>query len=72
MLTPLLVLQIFAASSGFDLALRRGHYDLVLARGVPAPGLLARALGCVDCARPGVWLGVAALERLVSARRPPP
>ena len=37
-LTPLLVLQIFAASSGFDLALRRGHYDLVLSRGVRPPG----------------------------------
>ena len=69
-LTPLLVLQIFAASSGFNLALRRGHYDLVLARGVPAPGLLAAHW--VASIAPGIaiWLIVAVLEPLVSSAPP--
>jgi hypothetical protein len=32
-LRPLLLLQLFAAASGFAAAARRGHYDLLLARG---------------------------------------
>jgi hypothetical protein len=32
-LVPVLVLQSFAASSGFSLPARRGHYDLLLTRG---------------------------------------
>jgi hypothetical protein len=69
-LTPILVLQIFAASSGFDLALRRGFYDLVLARGVPAPALLVAHW--IASIAPGVaiWLAVAAIERMVSNTSP--
>ena len=69
-LTPLLVLQIFAASSGFGLALRRGFYDLVLARGVPAPELLAAHW--IASIAPGVtvWLVVALLEPFVSSAPP--
>ena len=69
-LTPVLVLHIFAASSGFGLAMRRGHYDLVLSRGVSVSGLMtAHWLGSVV---PGVaaWLGVALAERLFSVRDP--
>ena len=66
-LTPLLVLQIFAASSGFNLALRRGYYDLVLARGVPAPGLLAAHWAASIAPGIAIWLIVAALEPLVSS-----
>jgi hypothetical protein len=69
-LTPLLVLQIFAASSGFGLATRRGHYDLVLSRGVSLTGLmLSHWLASIA---PGVaaWLVVAALEPLVSTNAP--
>ena len=69
-LTPLLVLHIFAASSGFGLASRRGHYDLVLSRGVSVTGLmLAHWLASIA---PGVaaWLAVAALEPLVSTATP--
>lgn len=64
-LAPLLVLQIFAASSGFTPAARRGYYDVLLTRGISrmtvlcahwvasiAPGLLA-------------WGAVAATERLI-------
>lgn len=29
-LTPILLLQLFACSSGFDVPARRGHYDLLL------------------------------------------
>jgi hypothetical protein len=32
-LTPLLLLQLFATSSGFDVPARRGHYDLLLTHG---------------------------------------
>ena len=32
-LTPILLLQLFACASGFDVPARRGHYDLLLTRG---------------------------------------
>jgi hypothetical protein len=32
-LTPILLLQLFACSSGFDVPARRGHYDLLLTQG---------------------------------------
>jgi hypothetical protein len=32
-LTPILLLQMFACSSGFDVPARRGHYDLLFTRG---------------------------------------
>ena len=69
-LTPLLVLHIFAASSGFGLAMRRGHYDLVLTRGVSVIGLMtAHWLASIV---PGLtaWLAVAALEHVVSRGAP--
>jgi hypothetical protein len=53
-LAPIVMLQLFAAASGFRIAARRGHYDLLLTSGVPrwqvavthcvasvAPGLVA-------------------------------
>jgi hypothetical protein len=69
-LTPLLVLQIFAASSGFGHSLRRGYYDLLLARGVPAIGMLTAHW--VASIAPGVaaWLLVAGLEHVVSGAEP--
>jgi hypothetical protein len=63
-LTPLLVLQIFAASSGFGLAMRRGHYDLVLSRGVSTHQLMvAHWLASIA---PGLtaWLAVSVVELL--------
>jgi len=69
-LTPLLVLHIFAASSGFGLAMKRGHYDLVLTRGVSVIGLMtAHWLASII---PGLtaWLAVAALEHVVSGAEP--
>ena len=64
-LTPILLLQLFACSSGFDVPARRGHYDLLLmhagSRGVVALGHWA-ASAC-----PGIlcWLTLAAVCRIV-------
>lgn len=69
-LTPLLVFQIFAASSGFGLAMRRGHYDLLLSRGIGVTEvMLAHWLASIAPGA-GAWLAVAALERLVSTGQP--
>jgi hypothetical protein len=65
-LTPLLVLQIFAVSSGFRLALRRGHYDLVLSRGIPAPGVLCAHWMASVAPGAVAWLLVAVVEAVVS------
>jgi hypothetical protein len=64
-LTPLLVLQIFAASSGFGLATRRGHYDLVLSRGVGLAGLMTAHWIASIAPGAAAWLAVAAGERLL-------
>jgi len=69
-LTPILVLQIFAASSGFGLALRRGHYDLVLSRGVGVTGVMTAHWLASIAPGLGAWLTVAFLERLLSAAAP--
>src|SRR5688500_7539608 len=63
--TPLLVLQIFAASSRFGPAVRRGHYGLVLVRGIGVAGLMTAHWLASIAAGLGAWLAVAALERLV-------
>jgi len=34
-LTPVLLLQLFSASSGFQIPARRGYYDLLLTSGTP-------------------------------------
>jgi hypothetical protein len=69
-LTPLLVLQIFASSSGFGLAMRRGHYDLVLSRGIGVPGLMTAHWLASIAPGLGAWLAVALLERLVASGGP--
>jgi len=69
-LTPLLVLQIFAASSGFGLAMRRGHYDLVLTRGVSVTGLMGAHWLASILPGLGAWLAVAVIERLASHTQP--
>lgn len=65
--TPVLVLQVFAAATGFSTPARRGHYDLLLTSGAPrlgvvlahwyfsvAPGLAAWvAVGLVEVAASG-------------------
>ena len=65
-LTPVLLLQLFAASSGFDTPARRGHYDLLLTSGTPRWHIaLAHCLASV---MPGVtsWICVGMLELAAS------
>jgi hypothetical protein len=65
-LPGLLVLQIFAASSGVLSAARRGYYDSLLSRGVGRTVLLVGHWSASTA--PGLlcWLSVAALDRLVN------
>jgi hypothetical protein len=61
-LTPVLLLQLFAASSGFQVPARRGHYDLLLTSGTPRWQIaLAHGLASV---MPGIasWICVGMLE----------
>jgi hypothetical protein len=66
MLKAVLVVQVFAVSSGFVGHARRGHYDLLLTRGDDrvAVALVHWALS----AAPGLasWLSVAAAEAVIS------
>ena len=65
-LAPVLVLQMFAASSGFAVPARRGHYDLLLTK---TGGRMSIALAhWVSSIAPGVagWLIVSSVEALVT------
>jgi hypothetical protein len=61
-LTPVLLLQLFVASSGFRFAARRGYYDLLLTSG--APRWQIAIAHCLVSILPGIvsWMCVAALE----------
>jgi hypothetical protein len=61
-LRPLLLLQLFAAASGFAAAARRGHYDLLLARGDGRVPIALVHWGM--SVHPGLagWMAVAAAE----------
>ena len=63
---PVLLLQCFAASSGFSLPARRGHYDLLLTRGTPR--WLIAFVHWVTSSAPGLvsWIMLAAAELLAS------
>jgi hypothetical protein len=63
-LAPVLLLQLFTASSGFTVPARRGHYDLLLTRGTSRLRV-SLAHWAVTIA-PGVfsWLVLAFVERL--------
>lgn len=65
-LTPVLLLQMFAASSGFQVPARRGHYDLLLTSGTPRWQIASAH--CVASIVPGIasWLCVGMLELAVS------
>jgi hypothetical protein len=66
-LMPLLLLQLFACSSGFMIPARRGHYDLVLTSGESR--LRIAAAHWMMSALPGVsaWLLVSLVEAVVSS-----
>jgi hypothetical protein len=65
-LVPVLILQAFAASSGFALPARRGHYDLLFTRG--SSRTLIAIVHWVMSIAPGVasWLILSVVEFLVS------
>jgi hypothetical protein len=69
-LTPLLVLQVFAVSTGFATAARRGHYDVLLTGGT---GRVRTALAqWTVAAMPGLagWLALAAVEIVLTPGAP--
>ena len=63
---PLLLLQLFASSSGFMVPARRGHYDLLLTSG--SRRVLIAAVHWAMSTLPGVatWLAVAIVEIIVT------
>lgn len=65
-LTPVLLLQVFAASSGFRVAAQRGHYDLLLTSG--ASRVQVALAHCVATVLPGIiaWGCVVLLEAAAS------
>jgi hypothetical protein len=65
-MTPVLLLQLFVASSGFRFAARRGYYDLLLTSSTPRWQIALAH--CLVSSLPGIgsWLCVGALEAAVS------
>jgi hypothetical protein len=64
-LTPILLLQTFACSSGFDVPARRGHYDLLLTHGGTRVGIAAAHW--VASSLPGglAWAIVAMIQAVI-------
>lgn len=65
-LASLLVLQIFAASSGVVVPARRGYYDPLLSRGVSRLQVLWGHWLASTAVGAACWAGIAVLERLSS------
>jgi hypothetical protein len=65
-MVPVLLLQLFAASSGFEVPARRGHYDLLLTSGHPRKWIALVHWG--TSIAPGVvsWLALAIVESVAS------
>jgi len=65
-LTPVLLLQLFVASSGYRLPARRGHYDLLVTSG--APRWQIAVAHCLVSVAPGIvsWLCIGVLELVAS------
>jgi hypothetical protein len=65
--TPVLVLQLFAASSGFAAPARRGHYDLLLTRGIS--WWQAAVVHWAMSTLPGLcaWIALGIAQRVASA-----
>jgi hypothetical protein len=66
-MVPVLLLQLFATSSGFEVPARRGHYDLLLTSGHPRVWMAL--VHWASSAAPGAitWLVLALVEWVVSA-----
>jgi len=65
-LVPVLLLQAFAASSGFTLPARRGHYDLLFTRGNGRTSIALVHWASSIAVGVGSWLILAMLQLLVS------
>jgi hypothetical protein len=65
-LTPVLLLQLFVASSGFRFAARRGYYDLLLTSSTPRWQIAFAH--CLVSVLPGIvsWVCIGALEAAAS------
>ena len=65
-LTPVLLLQLFVASSGYQIPARRGHFDLLLTS--PTPRWQVGLAHCVVSIAPGImsWICVGLLELAAS------
>ena len=66
-LVPVLLLQAFAASSGFTLPARRGHYDLLFSRGNSRTSIALVHWASSIATGINSWLVLAVLEIVVSA-----
>jgi hypothetical protein len=68
-MTPILLLQLFACASGFDVPARRGHFDLLLTHGVPRR-LIVLGHWCASTL-PGLlsWLVTASVAHVVTRDR---
>jgi hypothetical protein len=64
-LTPLLLLQMFAASSGFLVPARRGHYDLLLTGGFSRAGIALAQWGVSVLPGAAIYLAVASVVFLL-------
>lgn len=64
--TPILVLQVFASASGFAVPARRGHYDLLLTRGIPRWHIALAH--CAMSTLPGMsaWIAVGVVQLVAS------
>ena len=65
-LMPVLLLQAFAASSGFSLPARRGHYDLLFTRGTSRSSIALVHWVASIAAGIMSWLALAILELVVT------
>ena len=65
-LVPVLLLQAFAASSGFTLPARRGHYDLLFTRGNSRTSIALVHWASSIATGVASWLILAVLEQVVT------
>ena len=65
-LIPILLLQLFAASSGFEVPARRGHYDLLLTSGHGRVWMALVHWGTSISQGIAAWLALIMIERIAS------
>jgi len=70
LLAPLVLLQLLAASAGFAVPARRGHYDLLFTLGYSRAQVAAAQWAMSAAAGTGAWLVLAATEAIVTSSGP--